>query len=445
MHGSVCVALALLLPLLAGCGGGEPRRAAELSPRAEAAERQVAEERTLMPRTELAALSAAFDTLLPDAAVSELLRRHAVEPREIFLSAEGIEVSHRVQPGQPLDSAIADARLVAAAYPRDILCHAPHRITGLLGQQRPPAPAGFDFQEVALRGELAQVQRLRAALRAARAGAPVIYGVTVTGSAEDLAGLSRDPLVRALEWGTIATVDGFERLRVVPPRRPPGLRSPAALPPESEALPLLEVHARLERLLREGIEECRDDPLGTPRPVPDPALERRAERLLFVCDWTPQRPAAERIVADIRLRSGDANRLPTEEDLQALRSAGARVLHVFNVAMVRVEIATDRIPTLIRGRSAIAEWAATVPDPASYEVELQIFFGRPAQEEDLRALEALGVRVLGGLGQRGVLYAVAPDAAVPQIAQLPRVTNVRAQAMACAQPLEGSRSAEGRA
>ncbi|HEV2130994.1 MAG TPA: hypothetical protein VGR27_07825, partial [Longimicrobiaceae bacterium] len=158
--------------------------------------------------------------------------------------------------------------------------------------------------------------------------------------------------------------------------------------------------------------------------------------LMFVCEWTPRRPDAERIVADIRLHSGDTNRVPTEEDLQALRSGGARTLHVFNVAMVRVEIATDRIPALIRSRDPIADWAATVPDPNNFDVELQIFFVDAPRDEDLRAIEALGGRVLGGLGVRGVLYVVAPDAAVPQLARLPRVTNVRAQAMICAEALD---------
>ncbi|MBA2243943.1 MAG: hypothetical protein H0W11_03235 [Gemmatimonadetes bacterium] len=171
-------------------------------------------------------------------------------------------------------------------------------------------------------------------------------------------------------------------------------------------------------------------------PIPgarEPA--RRTERLMFVCDWTPERPTAERIVADVRLRSGDASRVPTDQELEALRRAGARILHVFNVAMVRAEISTDRIPALIRSWDPIAEWAATVPDPDNFDVELQIFFVDAPRDEDLRAIEALGGRVLGGLGVRGVLYVVAPDAAVPQLARLPRVTNVRAQAMICAEAL----------
>ncbi len=172
------------------------------------------------------------------------------------------------------------------------------------------------------------------------------------------------------------------------------------------------------------------------RPAPEPTPETQGapvQRLMFVCDWTPHPPTEERILADIRLHSGDLNRTPTEADLQALRSVDARVVHVFNVAMVRVEVATNRIPTLIRGRDAIAQWAATVPDPKNFDVELQIFFADTPREEDIRAIEALGGQVLGGLGVRGVLYIVAPDAAVPQLSRLPRVTNVRAQAMMCAE------------
>ncbi len=37
---------------------------------------------------------------------------------------------------------------------------------------------------------------------------------------------------------------------------------------------------------------------------------------------------------------------------------------------------------------------------------------------------------------RGVVYAVAPDPAIPQIARLPRVMNVRAQAIGCGRALD---------
>jgi hypothetical protein len=386
-----------------------------------------------MPPRELAAASVAFDSLLSDAQVSELLRRYAVQPREVFMSIGGMEVSHRLHRGQPGDSAVADARLVAIAYPQGILCHAPRRISGLLEQERGRRWPRPELQERMLRGELAEVQRLRRTVRAARAGEPIIYGVTVVGPLETLERLARDPRVSEVERGGIATQEGFEQLTVAPPPRPHGLRRPAALPAEIEALPISAVRSRLEELVREGLEECPGYERATDPPVREPVA--RLERSMFVCDWTPSRPAAERIIADIRLRSADGNRIPTEEDLQALRGAGARILHVFNVAMVRVEIDTGQVPVLIRGRDPIAEWAASVPDPTRHEVELQVFFARPPQEEDIRAIEALGVEVRGGIGMRGVLYVVAPDAAVPQLARLPRVTNVRAQAMICAEAL----------
>ncbi|CAN5145691.1 hypothetical protein BH20GEM2_BH20GEM2_07290 [soil metagenome] len=205
-------------------------------------------------------------------------------------------------------------------------------------------------------------------------------------------------------------------------------------PPPAGVPPAAEPEEEMRRENQPDIAAIFRHPMQEPIPgAREPA--RRTERLMFVCDWTPERPTAERIVADVRLRSGDANRVPTDQELEALRRAGARILHVFNVAMVRAEISTDRIPALIRSWDPIAEWAATVPDPDNFDVELQIFFVDAPRDEDLRAIEALGGRVRGGLGVRGVLYVVAPDAAVPQLARLPRVTNVRAQAMICAEAL----------
>jgi len=64
-------------------------------------------------------------------------------------------------------------------------------------------------------------------------------------------------------------------------------------------------------------------------------------------------------------------------------------------------------------------------------VELQIFYARPPVEDDFRALEALDVEVMGGMGVRGVLYATAPDARIPEISRLPRIRNVRARAIGC--------------
>ncbi|HEX2091390.1 MAG TPA: hypothetical protein VHG28_03270, partial [Longimicrobiaceae bacterium] len=376
--------------------------------------------------------SVTFDTALADATVAELLRRHGVRAAEVFTIAGGMDTQHRVYPGQPADSAIADARLSTIEYAQGMLCSAPRRIEDQLSQNPALPEPEPGVRERTLRGQLAEAEWLRAALAVARSGRPVIYGVTVVGTAERLDGLAGDPLVGAVERGNVSVREGQEFTVVSPPRRPAGAGGLRSLPPQIEALPMPEVRRRLEAIVREGFPECREYALERGGALP----RSQAERATFVCDWHPARPAAERIIADVRLRSGDANRTPTEVDLRGLRSAGARVLHLFNVAMVRVEIPTDRIATLVRGPDPVAEWAATVPDPRNFDVEVQIFYGRPPQSSDLRALEGLGARVLGGLGVRGVVYAVVPDAAIPRIARLPRVTNVRAQAMGCAQALE---------
>ena len=141
-------------------------------------------------------------------------------------------------------------------------------------------------------------------------------------------------------------------------------------------------------------------------------------------------PTSGRIVVDLRLRSKNENRIPTDEDVRAVTALGGTVLHRFNVAVIRVEIDAAALPQIV-GYKAMADYAMNVPDPRVYDVPVQIFFTREISEDDRAALRRVGVSEIGKVPTRPILYATAPDRAVPEIQRIPGVEFARARALSC--------------
>lgn len=141
-------------------------------------------------------------------------------------------------------------------------------------------------------------------------------------------------------------------------------------------------------------------------------------------------PSSGRIVVDLRLRSKNENRIPTDEDVRAVTAIGGTVLHRFNVAAIRVEIDATTLPRIV-GQKGIADYALNVPDPRVYDVPVQIFFTRPITEADRAALQRVGVSEIGQVPTRPILYATAPDRALPEIQRIPGVEFARARALLC--------------
>jgi hypothetical protein len=150
---------------------------------------------------------------------------------------------------------------------------------------------------------------------------------------------------------------------------------------------------------------------------------------------TADRPSAPTVV-DLRLRSGNGNRVPSDADVSAVERVGGRVLHRFNVALLRVVLDTAGIVALTDGPEAIADVAAAVGDPADLSADVQVFYRRPITAEDEAAVTRLGGRRLNR-APRPVLYAVMPDAAIPALGREPGVAFVRARALACGRPGAG--------
>ena len=155
-----------------------------------------------------------------------------------------------------------------------------------------------------------------------------------------------------------------------------------------------------------------------------------AEAPSYICQWIPHAPATARVIVDLRLESGNGNRLPDARDIRAIENAGGRVLHRFNLALVRADLDTGAVRDLIEGPARIATYARGVPDTAGLDVDAQVFYTRPVTDADERALREHGAQRVGR-APRPVLYAVIPDSLVPRVATLPGVDFVRAVAIGC--------------
>jgi hypothetical protein len=141
-------------------------------------------------------------------------------------------------------------------------------------------------------------------------------------------------------------------------------------------------------------------------------------------------PASGMILVDLRLRSKNENRVPADEDVRAVTALGGTVLHRFNVAVIRVEIDATTLPKIV-GEKGMADYVLNVPNPRLYDVPVQIFFTRPITEADRTALQRVGVTEIGQVPTRPILYATAPDRALPEIQRIPGVEFARARALGC--------------
>jgi hypothetical protein len=184
---------------------------------------------------------------------------------------------------------------------------------------------------------------------------------------------------------------------------------------------------------------------GADSPSADPPSGARKERFSYLrgCGWMSQGgPRVARAVVDLRLRSGHRNRTPSDDDVRAVERVGGRVLHRFNVALLRAELDTAGIRALVEAPNGIAAMASSVSDSLDLTAEVQVFYTRPITAEDRQAVERLGARRLGSPIPRRVLYAEVPDSAIPALSRQPGVDFVRARAMVCGRFL-GSTSLTG--
>jgi len=172
------------------------------------------------------------------------------------------------------------------------------------------------------------------------------------------------------------------------------------------------------------------DAVNSPVTPPLPESPSRDVRYFMCGGDFSHLPTSGRVVVDLRLRSKNENRIPTDDDIRAVTALGGTVLHPFNVAVIRVEIDAAALPQIV-GDRGISDYALNVPDLSVYDVPVQIFFTRAITEADRAALRRVGVSEIGQVPTRPILYANAPDRSLPEIQRIPGVEFARARALSC--------------
>ena len=170
------------------------------------------------------------------------------------------------------------------------------------------------------------------------------------------------------------------------------------------------------------------------RPAAQAETTRRrspgAVRPMFVCGIFSDLLPGPVVVADLRLRSGNRNRVLADSDVKRIQATGGTVLRRFNVALVRARVDTGSLRGLV-SPSGIADYATLVDDASRFDASLQIFFSRPISGDDIEALRRMKVKASPIPPRPNILYAVAEDGTIPTIQQMAGVDFVRARAMAC--------------
>lgn len=148
--------------------------------------------------------SISFDRRVPDMQVVQLMRRYNVKPRAVFMSVAGMSGTHRNGKGDEAAIVIAEARQkTAEMMQKDI--EGSHRRFQDFEKNHPRAevlePSAAKTHLAGARSLLTSVEESEVALAKAKGGQPLIVGVEVVGSIEDVKKLATDPLVKGFEPG----------------------------------------------------------------------------------------------------------------------------------------------------------------------------------------------------------------------------------------------------
>ena len=151
--------------------------------------------------------------------------------------------------------------------------------------------------------------------------------------------------------------------------------------------------------------------------------------------WSPAVPPATRTVVDVRVTDDGRSTGPSPAHVAAVRRAGGRILHRYNVGMIRAELDVAAVPSLfepgVLGDFAVANYVATVSDLSRRDITLIVFLSRDLTDDDVAAVEAVGARVLSRLdGLEGYIVEI-DDAAIPLVRALPGVQSVGADSYGC--------------
>lgn len=112
-----------------------------------------------------------------------------------------------------------------------------------------------------------------------------------------------------------------------------------------------------------------------------------------------------------------------------MTALGGVVLHRFNVPAVRARINLNQIPDLL----ASAHWVTVreVPNPARFDLEVNVGYARPIGESDLQQFRKLGGRNTHQFDFINGISGATPDRSIPELRASPGVLYVEPNGIFC--------------
>jgi hypothetical protein len=144
------------------------------------------------------------------------------------------------------------------------------------------------------------------------------------------------------------------------------------------------------------------------------------------------RSRPERVLVDIffgRKSNSDPVEGPQETHVQAVSSRGGSVLYRFNVPAVRARINLNQIPALV----AAGHWITVreVPNPARYDLQVNVGYRRPLQDSDLKRFRELGGRITHRFDFINGISGELPDHSLPHLRSSSDVLYVEPNGIVC--------------
>jgi hypothetical protein len=165
----------------------------------------------------------------------------------------------------------------------------------------------------------------------------------------------------------------------------------------------------------------------------DPAKLSIGDYLAMPCGTNHElRSRSERVLVDIFF-GRKSNRDPMDRaqaaHLQAVTSRGGAVLYRFNVPAVRARINRNQNPDLI----ATGHWITVreVPNPARYDLPVNVGYTRPLRDSDLGRFRELGGRITHRFDFINGISGELPDDSLPQLRSSSDVLYVEPNGIGC--------------
>ncbi len=163
---------------------------------------------------------------------------------------------------------------------------------------------------------------------------------------------------------------------------------------------------------------------------PDPVV--LSQQYVFACGrWSPEEPPVTRALVDLRMHGQTVDGRPAPEAIAAITAAGGRIMHVYNVPIVRADIDLHRVASLVDLTRGPASYAKTVTDPAVFDITIIVMLSHPLTEADLESVRALGGTITFAYQTLPGYAARVSDRVVPAIRALAGVKSLEADGIGC--------------